>query len=1110
MSIFRSTFNKTVQGQLNVRQNAFNNRTPQALIQLNSRTSWTRMTSGVNVNGTSDLAKSYILQGGVLNTDKTLRKGVGDQSNAYSTTSPSGNPYNTSARAGAAGIKPMPGITSVDIKSKTAYGSLREVTVNFVCYNIQQLEDLELLYMRPGYTVLIEWGWIPYLDNDGNLKSNINFYNDVLNGGKDKDQIFAELFQRSRDHSGNYDALYGYVKNYSWNARMDGGYDCTTTIISIGEIMESLKIGWIPLDIATIVSQTGLLKASPTAANTISNFKLGITPLSDFTSVNSQIQKGIDLTTNLGFLNNKLAESYSKNILAGLCYELYDFCQKAYASNPNRALVFDPTIPSDTFKPPYNLFVFKYKTNSITNSFGINSDTQAYITLGSFVDLLNKYILLATGKDQETAKPFISLSTSPSAYDDTLVADTANNPENSLLCLAHKLQVSVDPTVCLITNPLWAGGIDTSNINKGVDNGVPTSFDSVAIAVYNDINSKSFLGSIDISNEKNIVSNNIIPKILSTNDAKEFVRSFTAYVRNVEHLQPKYIFDILNKISDGAQRLVDEGKLDQSIYNVIFNINTIATNDAEQAAKNAQAASLSKGQSPFEVPYLKDLQKLGKVFGYKDELGKISNIYLNLDRLYQLSIDSNLQTQSQELNLYQYLKKVLAEVQESIGGVNNFDIHVDPIDNVARIIDVNYIDASARKEIYDKTFQIEMFNTSGSVRSYSLQSQIFPEQSSLVAIGAQVGGGGAQASQNNTLLDFNNNLEDRIMPKKMAPVSSPNVTDINKVISSLKTNLDKIKDFFFPTASDVTTTPIGGADQSINQNAASDYKNALKDVITYFQGITSSNTKNRAIIPVKMALTMDGIGGLIIGHLFKIPPDLLPKGYKSDSVGGKLIQAVTGIGHKIENGDWSTTIDAYNIITNDPKGDVKFEDLISLNPVTGQAIIGTATKVDISKLNLSGGYAVRAFKIIAQFEGYQSNSTWDVNHYRGGYGSDHILTTAGEYIPVNQDTVFTQTTAKNTLIYELQNVYTPRVISVLGQSTWDSLNDNQKAAILSYAYNAGAGALSSHNITSDLQNGRYDLAAQDIARGPITAKGVVLQGLITRRQNESALFSTAV
>ena len=63
----------------------------------------------------------------------------------------------------------MPGITDINVRTKSAYGSLREAKVNFECHNRRQLEVLEMLYMRPGYMVILEWGWNPYIKNDGTL-----------------------------------------------------------------------------------------------------------------------------------------------------------------------------------------------------------------------------------------------------------------------------------------------------------------------------------------------------------------------------------------------------------------------------------------------------------------------------------------------------------------------------------------------------------------------------------------------------------------------------------------------------------------------------------------------------------------------------------------------------------------------------------------------------------------------------------------------------------------------------------------------------------------------------------------------------------------------------
>jgi hypothetical protein len=155
MSIFTETFPEFVQDELTVRQKRLSD--PSERFRLityqSTRNSFVRMTSGVDVEGKPDLAKKYILQGGTLNgTD--YKQGVGESfdKNAYSINSAAGERYTR-------GIRPMPGIVSIDAECKTAYGSLFEATVRFVCWDIKQLEDLELLYMRPGYTVLLEWGW---------------------------------------------------------------------------------------------------------------------------------------------------------------------------------------------------------------------------------------------------------------------------------------------------------------------------------------------------------------------------------------------------------------------------------------------------------------------------------------------------------------------------------------------------------------------------------------------------------------------------------------------------------------------------------------------------------------------------------------------------------------------------------------------------------------------------------------------------------------------------------------------------------------------------------------------------------------------------------------
>jgi hypothetical protein len=859
MSIFRNTFTKEVKNQLDKRQKALQKRSANDIIYLNSRNSWVRMTSGVNVGGTNDLAKSYIMLGGVLNKDKSLRSGVGTNEKAYASGAPLLAPYNNlNTKAGTAGIKPMPGITSVDVKSKTAYGSLREVTVNFSCNNLQQLEDLELLYMRPGYTVLVEWGFSPYLDKEGNIQNNFQFYDKVLEGTATIDQIFKDLFEYSRKYDGNYEGHYGYVKNYNWSARADGGYDCQTTILSVGELMESLVTSWTPLNVAEL-AKNGLVAP-------VKTIKL---PTLNTNNITNPIQF-TDVTFLGGSEEAKRGQNYSKSILTGALYELYRHCFdkigtfKYFMGNPKG-------------ETDYHLFAYKTTTPPAPDSI-VDGGVQAYITLESFVKLLNKHVVTATSNKQyQNIKPFTELSVFPNTYDPA-------NTTGSLLCLAHPLQVSVDPSVCLITSPIWAGGVTFTNL----------------------------------SNDK----------------------------------------------------------------------------------------SKSTTSLP-EIPILKELKRSGQDFryngSYENELGNIGNIYLNINRLYQLSIDPRLITSDQELKLYDFLKTILKEVQTSIGSVNTFDVHVDPIDSVARIIDFNYVDDKKRPV---DAFQIEVANLNSTVRSYSLQSQIFPNQSNLIALGAQLDGAGNQSSQNATLIDFNRDVEDRIVPKKLPSTDGKytNVTEGNAletVKANISTSIQKIGELLVPNsnAEKSTTTVNPGTDSA---TSSYDYKSSLANLIRYFQGITNSTTKNRGIIPVKISLTMDGIGGLIIGHLFKIPADLLPRGYKfSDGSTSKLLQIITGISHKISNGDWTTTIDALNIIASEPTDKTKFSDLliISGNQTVinsgGRAIenpISTKDEAPMKNISIavdklkSAGYNKFATSALVGGLIQESNLRSDLTNSIGAYG----------------------------------------------------------------------------------------------------------------------------
>jgi GH24 family phage-related lysozyme (muramidase) len=193
------------------------------------------------------------------------------------------------------------------------------------------------------------------------------------------------------------------------------------------------------------------------------------------------------------------------------------------------------------------------------------------------------------------------------------------------------------------------------------------------------------------------------------------------------------------------------------------------------------------------------------------------------------------------------------------------------------------------------------------------------------------------------------------------------------------------------------------------------------------------------------------------------------------------------------------------------QSDVKNNIITDNTPDLYPNITPTKQQLDVAK-NLKGDWVERAKTLIKTFEGFIAKAKFDQNAYRGGYGSDKIVT-SNSSLPqtVTKDTIFTQQTALLTLEYDVNNRFKNAVINSLGQTNWDKLNDNQKAALISYTYNTGAGTLKTRGIKANIIKSDYTSAANNILSGPIRAKkDGVLNGLIRRRKIESMVFNQKI
>ena len=222
-------------------------RTTEDLLVLNSNNGWVRMMSSVDVfdpkteKYSSDLAKKYVMLGGSLY--KSPGKDTYNKKEGFSYSKNKLSLNSSYEKSSVQGFVPMPGITNFLVQSKNQFGTLRVGTVEFQANSIEQLSELERLFLRPGFSVLVEWGHSIYIDNDGNRKnghpgiSPKEFFEI-----KSKKEIVKRILKEKENSSCNYDAVFAFIKNFTWSFSKYGTYDCKVDIVSMGEIVESLKV----------------------------------------------------------------------------------------------------------------------------------------------------------------------------------------------------------------------------------------------------------------------------------------------------------------------------------------------------------------------------------------------------------------------------------------------------------------------------------------------------------------------------------------------------------------------------------------------------------------------------------------------------------------------------------------------------------------------------------------------------------------------------------------------------------------------------------------------------------------------------------------------------
>lgn len=850
MSIFKSTLKPFVAAQLKAREKVIGQvendkagigvRDNTFLRYTTGKNGWVRMVSMVNYNsqvfnkneGTfvndgryndSQLSKKYVLEGGTLyEGDKGfyLRKGINQKDGIYGSnidkisSDPKSNKLDRTY-----GIRPMPGITSVSIQNKTAYGSLREATINFFAWDKHQLEELEVLFMRPGYSVYLDWGWSQYLDH-GPAQQNINSYPDniriensklpPLNLFQDIDEnaLYNSIDSAIEKSNGNYDAMIGYVKNFSWQLLSNGGWQCSTTIISRGEALEEIKASNNP---RTIIGSK-----IPESLNTQSN------PGSDPTSHPVSFFERLFLTIK-GALNNSEFSDLGNPpppIASTPSEEDKKESIQTPPQGPN-AEFYDQKIDSESVINKINdefQFIIqglrektdKYKVYTVNQ----NNVAGVYDLNGYDVNVFPGGVLPAEGSTDGSGIEYISFNIFVAILQRFFIPRNENTKEPILHliipgttpCLMSEDSVSIDPTTCLIYNP-YAKFIT----------GLPEGF------------------------------------------SPELYTKLTWDEKN-QRLQPGQKIQLP---SYPADNLVKSKKV------TIKNKKDNSKKEVEQQIVN---------------------------------VGEIGNIYISIGKIIQIYRDLS---DSNGINVIDLLNNLLESISFALGGINDFKLYTEK--NTVQIIDTKYLETG---EPASSKFKMDLMGLKSICRDVKINSKIFPEQSSMMAIAAAAGNNSSSNLgdlYNSTQNLLNKGLKDRV-------IRDLGFDDGNKITSSIFTNQDL---YYFQIYENINTLEkyikhkvLGIEDtktreyNSISTPPEEEISNAGNLLKTMHYQINGKDVDFKALIPFELEITLDGISGCVVGQIFTIDKSILPRDYYNKNVGF----VITGISHMLQNNDWTTTL----------------------------------------------------------------------------------------------------------------------------------------------------------------------------------------------------------
>jgi hypothetical protein len=918
-SIIGESFKPYVSDQINTRQSKLSLsplRDPDLLKYMSNKTSWVRLSSGVNLSperarqlGVGDfngnlLAKKSVLfsarkyenyslsQGNVANSKNDwsgdFTKGLWyDNSNpSYGYTPAIGIGGQDLSKANPQdlynyGLTPPPGIKSVDIKSLNR-GSLREATVEIECHNLAQFRIIEALYLRLKFSVFLEWGHTFWYDNEGNLRSDMpdDVHQGFLNGNYDQDSLLEDLENRRKAYCGNYDGYLGYVRNFSWSIRKDGGYDITLNLISIGDVIESLKLN---------TNYPGLISGSSGQNQnnqplTVANKNKSTLNQILFAIQNEVYNQGYLDGFNSGNRSALFAEDIIRLTKDISKYDLQGFNYKS---------------PEEIWNRVNNILTYQEGVKAFFSSISMDEESSTggifyYIKLGTLLRLIESFLL-----KYDTSKQDKNGSYKPLFYID--------HDFDTNICLTLPRQISTDPRICLLKPG------DTNQFPGG-NASATTQYIKYTYTVVEE----------EVSGINNFYWDKKTETV--TSDDPDFNSN------NILKREPTELKEPQEKEDDTEEERIYyvEGKRANDNtpgIKVIFFQSIDEYNDRSRViTTNSEGDRITTDNQKI---FSKTLADYYRVDNYPF-IGKFMHIHVNLDFISK-TLNNNIDEDG-KMSLYEFLTQIIKGIQEATGQINDFEVVYNDATNTFSIIDNSIIPDGHKYlksiipdlniDIIPTPFNINLLkeNEGSFVTDMSIKSELTNAFATQISIGAQSNGN--KVGENATAISkLSDGYIDRIITNKSSIIdrnNSEGETDTEKSKSPTEVYTENLIAY-----SNIKNKINEG---TITFDDISNNTQGVVDLLKYELGYYTQqgNIAGVGFIPINLSLTCDGLSGPRIYESYTINETLLPENYYNN------IKFITrGVSHKIDESGWSTTLESLSA----PRLDELKQVLLPKDPV---------------------------------------------------------------------------------------------------------------------------------------------------------------------------------